>query len=96
MKLDPDPSREPRPATAAKRERPPGRRAQIEADARAGKLPEPSDFGAATRKRFRTKLAAVLALAMAGIATDSLPSRSIPSARAPRQSPLPQSLHHGA
>jgi hypothetical protein len=95
VKLDPDPSREPRPATAAKRERLPGKRTHIEADARAGRLPEPPDFGAETHKRFRNKLAAVLALAGAGIATDSLPSRSIPSARAPRQSPLPRSLRHG-
>jgi len=61
-----DPSREPRPAIAAKRERPLGKRAQIEADARAGKLPEPPDFSAETHKRFRNKLAAVVALANAG------------------------------
>jgi len=65
-KLVPDPSREPQPATAAKRERPLGKRAQIEADARAGRLPEPPDFSAETHKRFRNKLAAVVALARAG------------------------------
>jgi len=65
-KLVPDPSREPRPAIAAKRERPLGKRAQIEADARAGKLPEPPDFSAETHKRFRNKLAAVVDLANAG------------------------------
>lgn len=68
-KLTPDPSREPRakggPHRAAPK-RPPGKRAQIEADARAGKLPEPPDFSAETHKRFRNKLAAVVALANAG------------------------------
>lgn len=68
-KLVPDPSREPRahgeqPAAAPKR--PLGKRAQIEADARAGKLPAPPDFSAETHKRFRNKLAAVVALAKAG------------------------------
>ncbi|MFN3349072.1 hypothetical protein [Pseudorhodoplanes sp.] len=67
--LTPDPSREPRAKggphpTAPKR--PPGQRAQIEADARAGKLPEPPDFSAETHKRFRNKLATVVALANAG------------------------------
>lgn len=61
-----EPSREPQPATAAKRERPLGKRAQIEADARAGKLPEPPDFSAETHKRFRNKLARVVELAKAG------------------------------
>ncbi|APF36730.1 hypothetical protein BOQ54_04815 [Chelatococcus daeguensis] len=65
-RLAPDPSREPQRATATKRERPFGKRAQIEADARAGKLPEPPDFSAETHKRFRNKLAAVVALANAG------------------------------
>jgi hypothetical protein len=65
-KLAPDASREPQPAIAAKRERPLGKRAQIEADAGAGKLPEPPDFSAETHKRFRNKLAAVVALANAG------------------------------
>jgi hypothetical protein len=46
--------------------RPPSKRAQIEADARAGTLPEPPDFSAETHKRFRNKLAAVVALAEAG------------------------------
>jgi len=67
--LAPDPSREtqakgePHPAAP---NRPPGKRAQIEADARAGKLPEPPDFSAETHKRFRNKLATVIALANAG------------------------------
>jgi hypothetical protein len=62
-KLAPDPSREPQ---AAAPRRPLGKRAQIEADARAGKLPEPPDFSAETHKRFRNKLAAVVELAKAG------------------------------
>ena len=65
-RLAPDPSPEPQHAIAAKRERPLGKRAQIEADARAGRLPEPPDFSAETHKRFRNKLAAVVALANAG------------------------------
>jgi hypothetical protein len=65
-RLVPDPSREPRSAIAAKHERPLGKRPQIEADARAGKLPEPPDFSAETHKRFRNKLAVVVALARAG------------------------------
>lgn len=64
-RLAANPSREP-PAIAAKRGQPLGKRAQIEADARAGKLPEPPDFSAETHKRFRSKLAAVVALARAG------------------------------
>jgi hypothetical protein len=68
-KLAPDPSREPRansePQAAAPR-RPLGKRAQIETDARAGKLPEPPDFSAETHKRFRNKLANVIELAKAG------------------------------
>jgi hypothetical protein len=68
-KLAADPSREP-PADSAKRsaapKRPLGKRAQIEADTRAGKLPEPPDFSAATHTRFRNKLAAVVELARAG------------------------------
>lgn len=67
--LTPDPSRQPQtgdgPRPAAPK-RPPGKRTQIEADARAGKLPEPPDFSAETHKRFRKKLAAVIALANAG------------------------------
>jgi hypothetical protein len=43
--------------------RPPSKRAQIEADARAGTLPEPPDFSAETHKRFRTKLARLVELA---------------------------------
>ena len=43
-----------------------GKRADIEAAARAGKLPEPPDFSAETHKRFRTKLAKLAALADAG------------------------------
>jgi hypothetical protein len=68
-KLAPDPSREPRAngeLQAAAPRRPLGKRAQIETDARAGKLPEPPDFSAETHKRFRNKLAAVVALANAG------------------------------
>lgn len=68
-KLAPDPSRE-LPADGANHttapKRPHGKRATIEAEARAGKLPEPPDFSAETHKRFRNKLAAVVALANAG------------------------------
>jgi hypothetical protein len=68
-RLAADSSREP-PADSAKRsaapKRPLGKRAQIEADARAGKLPEPPDFSAETHKRFRNKLASVVELAKAG------------------------------
>src|SRR5579875_172836 len=68
-RLVPDPSREPRangePHSAAPK-RPLGKRAQIEADARAGKLPAPPDFSAETHKRFRNKLASVIELAKAG------------------------------
>jgi hypothetical protein len=67
-KLAADPSREPRADGAehsAAPKRPLGKRAQIEADARAGKLPEPPDFSAATHTRFRNKLAAVVELANA-------------------------------
>jgi hypothetical protein len=62
--LVPDASREPQPANTAKPE-PTGKRAQIEADARAGKLPEPPDFSAETHKRFRNKLGTVIELANA-------------------------------
>jgi len=68
-KLAADPSREP-PADGATHsaapKRPLGKRAQIEADARAGKLPAPPDFSAATHARFRNKLASVVELAKAG------------------------------
>jgi hypothetical protein len=68
-KLAADPSREP-PADSAEHSAAPkrllGKRAQIEADARAGKLPEPPDFSAETHKRFRNKLANVVELANAG------------------------------
>lgn len=64
-RLAPDASREPQRTTAAKPERPLGKRAQIEADARAGKLPPAPDFSAETHKRFRNKLAAVVDLANA-------------------------------
>ncbi|HET6378715.1 MAG TPA: hypothetical protein VFG05_10495 [Methylocella sp.] len=68
-KLAADPSREP-PADEAKHstapKRPLGKRAQIEADARAGKLPAPPDFSAATQTRFRNKPASVIELAKAG------------------------------
>lgn len=68
-KLAPDPSREPRVnaelhSAAPKRQI--GKRAAIEAAAREGKLPEPPDFSAETHKRFRNKLASVVALARAG------------------------------
>jgi hypothetical protein len=46
--------------------KPLGARAQAIADAEAGKLPPAPDFSAATHKRFRAKLAAVVALAAAG------------------------------
>lgn len=68
-KLAADPLREPpvdgaKPSSAPKR--PLGKRAQIQADARAGKLPAPPDFSAATHARFRNKLASVVELAKAG------------------------------
>jgi hypothetical protein len=47
-----------------------GMRAQIEADAMAGKLPSPPDFSAETHKRFRPKLAELVALAKAGKAAE--------------------------
>jgi hypothetical protein len=62
-KLSPDASREPQPAG---KQRPPGKRAAIEAAAREGKLPEPPDFSAETHKRFRNKLASVVELAKSG------------------------------
>jgi hypothetical protein len=68
-KLAADPSREPRAHGAehsAAPKRPLGKRAQIEADARAGKLPKPPDFSADTHKRFRNKLASVVELAKTG------------------------------
>lgn len=68
-KLAADPSREPLTDGAkhsAAPKRPLGKRAQIEAAAREGKLPEPPDFSAATHARFRNKLASVVELAMAG------------------------------
>ena len=43
-----------------------GKRAAIEAAAREGKLPELPDFSADTHKRFRNKLATVVAVAKAG------------------------------
>ncbi|HVY89070.1 MAG TPA: hypothetical protein VG942_09400 [Hyphomonadaceae bacterium] len=46
-----------------KTQRPLGKRAAIEAEAREGKLPEPPDFSAETHRRFRNKLAAVMKLA---------------------------------
>jgi hypothetical protein len=46
--------------------KPLGRRAQIVADAEAGKLPSPPDFSAPTHARFRGKLEAVVALVKAG------------------------------
>ncbi len=50
----------------AKAPRPLGQRAQIEADAMAGKLPKPPDFTANTHARFRPKLDEVIALVKAG------------------------------
>jgi hypothetical protein len=67
-KLAADPSREPRAHGAehsAAPKRPLGKRAQIEADVRVGKLPKPPDFSADTHKRFRNKLANVVELAKA-------------------------------
>lgn len=52
--------------TKVKKARPLGMRAQIEADAKAGKLPAPPDFSAATHERFRGKLAELVKLANAG------------------------------
>ena len=43
-----------------------GKRAAMLASAQAGKLPAPPDFAAETHKRFRPKLAEVVALAKAG------------------------------
>lgn len=58
-------------AKAAKAKREPkekklGKRAQIAADAAAGKLPSPPDFSAATHARFRDKLKELVAAAKAG------------------------------
>jgi len=58
------PAADPRPAT--KREKPLGKRAAILAAAQAGVLPTPPDFSAETHKRFRGKLADLVALAAAG------------------------------
>ncbi|MCC2103960.1 MAG: hypothetical protein KDJ20_07930 [Hyphomicrobiales bacterium] len=52
--------------TAAKAEKPLGKRAAILAAAQAGILPTPPDFTAETHKRFRGKLADLVALAAAG------------------------------
>lgn len=46
--------------------RPVSKRAQIEADARAGKLPPPPDFSAPTHKPYRKRLSEVVAMAEAG------------------------------
>jgi hypothetical protein len=43
-----------------------GKRAQIEADAAAGKLPTPPDFSAETHARFRKRLAEIVGFAGAG------------------------------
>jgi hypothetical protein len=53
-------------AGSAAATRPLGKRAEIEAAAREGKLPEPPDFSAETHKRFRNKLASVIERAKAG------------------------------
>jgi hypothetical protein len=55
-----------KPAAANGAKRPLGMRARIEADAMAGKLPSPPDFSAETHKRFRPKLAELVAFAKAG------------------------------
>lgn len=52
-------------AAKPKAERPLGKRAAIEASARAGHMPSPPDFTAATHERYRPKLAEVVALAKA-------------------------------
>jgi hypothetical protein len=54
------------PQAQANGNRPLGKRAQIEADARSGKLPSPPNFEAATHTRFRPKLAEVVEMAKAG------------------------------
>lgn len=56
------------PSGAAKKGagRPLGKRAQAEADARAGKLPAAPDFSAATHKPYRKRLAETVALVDAG------------------------------
>jgi hypothetical protein len=56
----------PKPAPAAKPAAPLGKRAQIEADAQAGKVPAPPDFSAATHASYRKRLAALVALVEAG------------------------------
>ena len=43
-----------------------GKRAQIEADAAAGKLPTPPDFSAETHARFRKRLGEIVAFVRAG------------------------------
>ena len=43
-----------------------GKRAQIEADAAAGKLPTPPDFSAETHARFRKRLGEIVAFVKAG------------------------------
>lgn len=43
-----------------------GKRAQIEADAAAGKLPTPPDFSAETHARFRKRLGEIIAAVKAG------------------------------
>jgi hypothetical protein len=56
----------PAPKKAAKAApAPTGKRAAIEAAARAGKLPEPPDFSAATHKPYRVKLEALVAMVKA-------------------------------
>lgn len=54
-----------KPAAPAKA-KPLGQRAQIEADAAAGKLPTPPDFSAETHARFRKRLADIVGFAGAG------------------------------
>jgi hypothetical protein len=48
---------------ASAKEKPLGQRAQVFADAQAGRLPTPPDFSANTHKPYRARLAALVALA---------------------------------
>lgn len=53
-------------AAAVSRTKAIGKRAQIEADAAAGKLPTPPDFSAETHARFRKRLSEIVAFVKAG------------------------------
>ena len=52
-----------KPKPQDKNQRPLGQRAQVAADAKAGKMPVPPDFSAETHSRYRDKLAALVKLA---------------------------------